>query len=92
MNRVAELKQYSEAFKATADGPEQRFLLRMVLAKSALLGDIDLREYLLPEAANVTGSVRSEYEVRGVQCPHCDRNDFKNQHALRAHVGMKHKR
>ncbi len=83
MSRLDELTNLVNEFQQTDDISQQHHLLRSIGLKCVFLG-VDARSFFAPPQ---TAQPRPD----SVQCPHCQRNDFINTHALRAHIGRMHK-
>lgn len=83
MSRVEQIRLDVAAYAQATDLVEQRFYARQIWQGCHLTGE-NMHQFLVP----ASGEAKHDGLV---ECPHCSRNDFKNRHALRAHIGRKHK-
>jgi hypothetical protein len=83
MSRLDEIAEKVGEFWTCDDIAMQHHLLRSIGLKCVFLG-VDARTFFKQD----TSDTQAEYG--GVVCPDCQKQ-FKNNHALRAHVGRMHK-
>lgn len=80
MSRVEQITLDVAAYAKSTDLADQRFYARQVMIGCHVTGE-SMHRFLVPASTNA---------ANGVQCPVC-KEQYKNEHALRAHVGRKHK-
>jgi hypothetical protein len=83
MSKLDEITELVQEFQKSDDISMQHNFLRRIGLK-CVLGGFDARAFFM----TTTTELQAEYV--GAKCPECQQ-EFKNEHALRAHRGRMHK-